>query len=157
MAKKIPQYGDPELLPKPTVKRPSSLRLPFGPSGELLPEGPALPEDYLLAPDVADLPWSRARGDEWTDEEFRAVVLGWLRTYLRDRPALGRWRVVERASAPRARRLPPEKHYLVVAVTRRSDGAEFESSIPFPPDRRESAEALVLLDRIGVAIDAVSS
>jgi hypothetical protein len=154
---KIPQYGDPELLPKPTVARPSSLRLPYGPSGELLAEGPALPEDYMLAPDVADLPWKRSRGDEWTDATFRAVVLDWLRAFLRDRSAFGRWRVVEKATAVRSRRLPPEQHYLVVSVTRRSDGAEFESSVQFPPDKRERAEATALLDKVGAAIDAVSS
>jgi hypothetical protein len=157
LAKKIPQYGDPELLPKPTVARPSSLRIPYGPSGEFLAEGPVLPEDYMLAPDVADLPWRRARGDEWTDATFRAVVLDWLRVFLRDRPSFGRWRVVEKASATRGRRLPDDEHYLVVAVTRQADDAEFESSIRFPLSKRGRTDALALLDKVGVAIDAVSS
>lgn len=65
--------SDADLLPKPKVEQPDARRLPFGPSGVLLPEGPEFPA-VRAAPDIVGLPWRRDPGEEWTTPEQRAQV-----------------------------------------------------------------------------------
>jgi len=152
-AAKIPEYGDPEILPKGTVTRPSADRMPFGPSGELLPEGPTLPPDFLLAPDIAGFPWVRKRGDEWTDAVFRSVVFDWLIDYFDTRSWARSWDIRERAASDRGvNKLPDDQHYLRIGV---SDGASqrFETSATFPVAERDAISARVILDRAAATLD----
>ena len=153
-----PEYGDPEILPKGVVVRPSAERMPFGPSGELLPEGPLLPADFLLAPDLVGLPWTRKRGDEWTDPVFRQIVFEWLIDYFDARSWPIGWTVREWASRERmAHRLPDDEHYLVVNVVRRADRASFEGVAIFPVALRGAVPARVILDRLAADLDALAA
>jgi hypothetical protein len=150
----LPQYGDPEILPKGRIVRPSRERLPFGPSGERIE--PDLPSNFLLAPDIEGLAWTRKRGDEWTDADFRAIVMQWLIEYLGARTWPLRWDVTERATSIRMTqfRLPPEQQYLVLGITRQGDGERFETAMPFPPAKRDETGARELLDQMGAVLDA---
>lgn len=152
----LPKYGDPEILPKGTITRPSHERMPFNRAGgELLPNGPRLPADFLLAPDIKNLPWTRKRGDEWTDAAFRQIVFTFISNYIKTRSWALRWDVRERATSARmsTMRLPPEQEYLVLGFTRGSDKKRFETAAPFPPDRRDAVAARAILDRMAEAID----
>lgn len=136
-----PTNGDPQVNPRPTYVQPSAERLPFTRSGELLPRGPVLPADYLHAPDVDHLPWVRKRGDEWTDEPFRAAVLTWLVPTLaaRGNPT---WRIIEKASATRSGRLPDDECYLLVRI------GDSEVAQRFPPGTRAGAALAAKLAQI---------
>lgn len=144
--------GDPALRNKPTITRPSAGRLPYGPSGRLQEPGP-LPADAYSAPDLKGLPWARRPWDAWTSPTLRVEVLRWLAGYVRVRPGVVAWRVVETASRDRSMlRLPEGEQALVFAVTyqtgdRRSRvRKEVEVSVPFPlPDRADA-------DRIGARL-----
>ncbi len=152
-AGKSPEFGDPEILPKGEITRPSQERMPFGPSGELLPEGPMLPEDFLLAPDIVDFPWMRKRGDEWTDAAFREIVFDWLIDFFNDRSWPRRWDVRERAAGERStHRLPDDQHYLVIGVAD-ADDQRFETSGNFPVSKRGATAARVILDRLATNLD----
>jgi hypothetical protein len=65
--------SDADLLPKPKVEQPDARRLPFGPSGVLLPDGPEFPA-VRAAPDIVGLPWRRDPGEEWTTPAQRLQV-----------------------------------------------------------------------------------
>jgi hypothetical protein len=151
-----PERGDPEILPRGTVTRPSRERPQYGPSGELLPEGPPLPANFLQAPDIENLPWTRKRGNEWTDADFRQIVFDFLIAFMAARSWARSWDITERANAIRmtAFRLPPDQHYLVLGVTDTS-GQRFETSAPFPRTERDTAGATVILNRMATAIDAL--
>jgi hypothetical protein len=142
-----PQYGDPEINPRPRIMQPSVERFPFSLSGELLVDGPPLPEGFLRAPDIAKLPWRRKRGDEWTDAAFRAEVLAWLVPVLAAR-GNPRWQVTEKASKPRSGRIREDRHYLVVRI-----GAA-EVAQTFPRSARSGAALAAKLAEIVTAIDA---
>ena len=157
MSDKIPKFCDPEILPKGRIVRPSRERLPYDRAGgALLPEGPELPADFLLAPDIENLPWTRKRGDEWTDAEFRQIAFTFLIDFMKTRTWARRWDVRERATAERMTqfRLPTDDQYLVLGITRGSDKVRFETSAPFRKDRRDEVAARVILDRMAAAIDA---
>lgn len=91
-----PGRGDPEVLPKGVIVRPSSERMPFGPSGDLLPNGPALPADFMDSRDVKHLPWIRERGQEWTTSTQRAEVLAFVSSTFVANPPFRYWEVEER-------------------------------------------------------------
>jgi hypothetical protein len=153
---KIPQYGDPEILPKGTVRRPSPERQPFTNSGERKPAGPGpFPEDFTRHPDIDKLPWRRVRGDEWTTPELRALVFAFLVQFFDTRDWPKEWEVVEKASADRHGRLREDQWYLIFRVTR-TDNKVFEVSVVFPPDAREDAPDRVakVLAQAAQAIDA---
>jgi len=154
------KFGDPQLLPKPLVEAPSSERQPFDNGGVRKPEGPGpLPAGFLQAPDIKKLPWTRARGEEWTDEPFRDIVKGWLIEVLKARPWLTKWDIVERANAPRQSvyRLPDTEHYLVIGVVRKRDKARFEVSARFPAAQRDVINARAILDYVTAALDAIGA
>jgi len=148
-----PQYGDPEILPRGTIVRPSAERMPFTLSGELKPDGPELPADFLLAPDVAGLPWVRRRGDEWTDAAVRADVLAWLVVFL-DAHAWARgWQITERATGLRmSRRL--DVPVLIIQITD-TDGATHEVGQTFPTGARSGALLAERLDQVRVSLEAL--
>lgn len=135
-----PDPGDADLLPKPTVYRPS-----------------VVDPELLASPDLGVLPWTRRRGDEWTDATFRALVLGWLRGFFRDRrdQGLAGWDITEKASAERSvNRLPPAQQYLRVGITKRvrEEDHRVEVAIPFPPEDR--ADPSARLAHLAASIDA---
>lgn len=140
--RRIPQYGDPELLPKPTVSGPTML-------------DPAL----LESADIEGLPWRRARGDEWTTTGLRRLVFDWLIDFIDARPHISAWEVVEKASAVRSGRLPPEQYHLVFRMTRKAKSAlsVVETAIAFPVAAREDQPDIVraTLNQAGVALDAL--
>lgn len=154
--------GDEDLLPKPTVVRPSAERQPFQ-GAVLKPEGPGpLPEGFLTAPDIESFPWTRRRGDEWTTPEFRALVLAWLREFFVARRGQGLigWDITERASAERSSaRLPESAVYLRLGVTKRVRDVDtrVECSIAFPPEDREGPEAEAQFAKLEASIDALLS
>jgi len=153
---KIPQYGDPEILPKGTVRRPSPERMPFGSAGQLKPGGPGpLPENFTEQADIDGLPWRRFRGDEWTTPELRALVFSWLVTFFDARSWATAWEVIEKASADRHGRLRENQWHLVFRVTR-SDNKAFEVAVVFPPDARADAPDRVakVLAQAAQALDA---
>lgn len=137
-----PDPGDADLLPKPVVQRPSSV-------------DPAL----LSAPDIERLPWTRRRGDEWTEPAFRALVRSWMAGFFGARRGDGlvRWDITEKASAERSvNRLRPEQQYLRIAVTKRVREVDYrvEVAVPFPPADREDPGASQRLAHAAAALDA---
>lgn len=167
---KIPEFGDPDLLPKGEVRRPSYERNPFGirrsgaRGADLHPDGPGpLPEGFLTAEDVSALPWVRRRGDEWTDAVFRGLVLTWLREFVRDRPDAGiiGWEIVEKATGERLgmRRFAPDRQHLIFRVilrrmeNRQRVSKQVETSIAFPPEDRDDPSRR--LAAVAGALDAL--
>ncbi|HEY5550558.1 MAG TPA: hypothetical protein VIK52_01620 [Opitutaceae bacterium] len=139
---KIPQSGDPELLPLGTVTRPTVI------------------DDALLAHgDIDDLPWKRARGDEWTLPDLRRLVFDFIVGFFDSRDWPTSWEVVEKASAVRSGRLPVEQYHLVLAMTRKKDGHRYEVAVTFPSDARADRPDLVsaVLNQAAVALDALQA
>lgn len=152
--------GDPDILPKPTIVRPSFERQPFGgrerggaQGGELHPDGLGpFPDDLFTATDLARLPWTRKRGNEWTTAPFRAAVLAWLAAFFRARPEAGLigWDVEEAARGNRqATRMPPARHYLRIGITQRVRGApvRVEVGVDFDFPHRVPEVARLRLER----------
>ena len=137
--RRVPQYGDPELLPKGSVTRPTVV------------------DDALFeAADIESLPWKRARGDEWTLPDFRKIVFRFIVGYFdaRDWPAA--WDITEKASAVRSGRLPAEQFHLVLGVSRKRDKHRYETAVAFPPAVvADPARVLVVLNQAAVALDAL--
>lgn len=135
--KKVPTYGDPELLPKPDLMRPSSTRNIYSPNGTLIPEGPdprtSRPVDFLGAADLADFPqWTRERYDAWSTLAFRGTIKTWLIWVFRVRADLIAWDIAEKGL-----RLRPEHRYLRIGLTERKRGggsARAEVALSFPQD-----------------------
>lgn len=139
---KIPKYGDPELLPKGTVKR------------------PAVIDDALLdRADIEGLPWIRVHGDEWTLPDLRRLVFDFIVAFFDSRGWPSGWEVVEKASAVRSGRLPAEQFHLVLSMTRKKDGHRYEIAVTFPPDARADQPARVrtVLNQAAVALDALQA
>lgn len=123
--KKVPEYGDAEILPKAIEYRGSPERRFIDLTGRAAT--PALPADFLGAPDVAGLPWIRLRGDEWTDAAMRAVVLLWIgERFERDR-LLTAWEVVETGAISGSSGRAPN---LCVRLWRGSRAREVSSPVP---------------------------
>lgn len=137
---KIPKFGDPEILPKGVVRRPSVERQPFDNRGRLKPDGPGplKEERFYEAPDLGSLPqWKRTRGNEWTTQEFRKLVFAFLIAFFDVRKDWARkWDITEVASAVRSGRLPEDLWHLVIGVTQK-EGGRIETSVMFPPHARE--------------------
>ena len=168
----IPISGDPELLPKPTVRRPSRERMPFGPSreaagdvsaGVLKPVGPGpFPDDMFSATDIERLPWTRQRGNEWTTATLRALVLTFMARYFRARhhKRLIGWRIAEVANGARmgSTRLLAKDQYLRFTIVQRigEDGTrEVETAIPFAPADRASPRVEALLALVEQTLDVL--
>ena len=145
---KIPKYGDPELLPKPTTRYPSAERNPFhgGKAGERGKVGPYYEDTFYLAPDLKDLPWERKRGNEWTLLEFRGVVFDWLIAFFEARDWPHTWDIKEVGSGLRSGRLPPSSQHWVIGITPKG-GTRIELGVSFPEPDREPAQAKVIFDR----------
>jgi hypothetical protein len=137
---KIPQHGDPELLPKPLITRPSARRMPFDQRGVLLPKGPEFDVDRA-APDIEGLPYERFANDEWTSPEQRAEILAFIQKFFKDNePTFVTWLVkerdrYERVSTPRLR-----NPFIHLFVTRQEDRRVIDVSVDFPPTYRETIE-----------------
>ncbi len=156
----FPEFGDPQLLPKGDIIRPSTQRMPFDSGGRLKPGGPGPLTEvrFYEHPDLANFPqWIRTRGNEWTVQPFRAIVLGWIAGFFRDRSWAHKWDIKEVASMPRSMNRLGEDHlHLVIGITPR-EGARVETAIAFPPACRENdpPAALGKLDLAGRTLDAL--
>ena len=140
------------------IVRPSNQRMPFTSSGERKPEPGPLPEGFMDAPDIENLPWTRKHGDEWTTPEFRALVFDWIIGFFESRDWPINWDVTEKATAPKSvNRLPEDRLYLVLGITRKADNERFEVAVTFNVREREDNPQAVttVLDRAGEAIDAL--
>lgn len=170
----IPKFGDPQLLPKPDLVRPSRERSPWDSGGNLKSGGAGpYPEGFLDAPDLRPLgdphnPHSRyvrRRGDEWSTSTIRAQVLSWVATFARDRAWVAGWQVVERWAPQRSQELGTR--HLVVRVSRRTPPSprarttrqpqvtQIESSAMVPRGADTSTTELAsILASIATALDA---
>lgn len=136
---KIPQHGDPELLPKEVITRPTARRMPFDQRGVLLPQGPEFDVERA-APDIEGLPYERFDNDEWTSPEQRAEVLEFIRLFFASNtPTFVTWLVKERDRRDRSvgRLRSPFIHLF---VTRQEDRRVFDVEVGFPPTYRETIE-----------------
>lgn len=149
-----PDHGDPEVLPKGTILRPSAERMPFSRSGELLPEGAELPVDFSLAPDIKKFPWTRNRGQEWTDAAFRAEILSYISTFFAGHSWARRWAIVERKSGAN---LSITKYPDPVLVFRfiEGDGTEHEVAQAFPRAERTGAALATRLAQVTASFEAL--
>lgn len=157
--RKIPQFGDKEMRSTDIVVRPSTERMPFGPSGELRPTGPAPLREvrFYEAPDLAKFPqWERRRGNEWTTPAFRAVIFDFIRDFMRARPWALRWKVVEVASSVRSMlRLPDDEVHLVFSFFD-GRGTAYTTAISFPGAREDRPAAMAYrLSLAARSIDAL--
>ncbi len=156
---KIPTSGDPEILPRGRVVRPSHERQTFTTGGLRKPGGPGplTEERFYEAPDLAELPqWKRARGEEWTDSAFRQVVFDWMIAFFDDRDWPHIWDITEKAGAERSiARLADDKVYLRIGITP-TDGARVETSITFPGVRGDDPVGVTArLDLAAQGLDAL--
>ncbi len=105
------------------------------------------------ATDIVRLPWKRKH--KWTTADFRAKVLTWLRTWLSTRPWVSRWRLAEIAFSPGSlTRL--EQLRLLLTITRKSDGHEYEVCAEFKQDDvvdLNTAQVAEVFERLGTVID----
>lgn len=126
---KIPQHGDPELIPKPVVDAPTNRYLPFGPSGVKLPDGPQYAAAREPATDLRNLPWTRYPNEKWTSREQRAVVLEMIRSFLHANMMIRRWGVFETDQPARmsVTRGDPILRFAFI----HKDGRKIETSISF--------------------------
>ncbi len=157
--KPFPEFGDPQLLPKGTVIRPSTERQPFDNSGALKPGGPGplTEERFYDHPDLALLPqWNRTRGNEWTDQPFRALVMTFITGFFRARDWPLRWDIKEVAGMQRSiNRLADDKVYLIIGITPRK-GDRVETAITFPEVRADDpAGVAARLDLAAATLDAL--
>ena len=154
--KKIPQYGDPEILPKGEIIRPSAQRQIFNYSGRRVEPGPQIEERFFEAPDLQALPqWVRQRGDEWTTVEFRAAVFLWLIGFFDARDWAAQWDIREVGSAPKSGRLPADQQHLVLGI-QTTAGSRVETAVAFPTTSRDDPAAIrAVLDSAAAALDAL--
>lgn len=129
----FPESGDPQLLPKPLIERPSAQRMPFDAAGRLIPGGPRFPESRL-APDIKDFPWRRLPNDNWTSPAHRELTLEFIKKFFADNAGVFvTWRVVETLRPERSLLLRPN---LLFTMIRREDRFEVETSAAFTDDER---------------------
>lgn len=146
---KIPQHGDPELLPKPVIEAPSNRYLPYGPSGEKLPDGPLYAGARKPDTDVKGLPWVRYPNEKWTSPEQRMLTLEMIRTFLKAHPKVRGWAVKETDQPARQSTLRGEP-VLRFSFTHQ-DGRRIETAISF------SEKDVADLDAFAVRIAYVQS
>lgn len=137
-AKKVPEFGDPELLPKPIEYRGSAERPWFDLTGRAV--DPDLPGDFPNAPDVRGLPWVRLRGDEWTTPAMRAAVLVWIGQRFEIDRKLTRWEVVETAAVSGSTTRAP---VLMLRLWRGAIVREASSGIPEAMRNAESMPTIL--------------
>lgn len=146
---KIPKFGDPELLPKPKLKRPSRRQQLYDASGRLKPNGPEFTEPPGVQPDIEGLPWKRVGLNSWTSEAQRTVVKRFLISFLAVNKASfsGVWEVIERNTGLRTTAVRLANPILLIKVAR-NDGEFVEVALDFLKHERddiEQFEAKVLL------------
>ena len=133
MSNGFPDSGDPELLPKPLVERPSSQRNPFDAAGRLRPGGPRFPE-LRTAPDIKGLPWTRLPNDNWTSPLHREKTLAFIQRFFRvNAGVFVTWQVLERLRPERSLLLRP---YLRFTMIRKVDRFEVQTTVAFSDDER---------------------
>ena len=133
----FPKYGDPELLPKGKVTRPSSRRMPFDRSGNLLPNGPEIKEPPGPRPDTEGLPWVRVGYHSWTVTEERVATLSYLRTFIATYlPSGATWSVTEKSTAPLSSLLLA-RPVLIFKITP-TGGSKVELTLDFSKSDRAS-------------------
>lgn len=140
---KIPQHGDPELLPKPVVEAPDNRHLPFGPSGVKLPDGDPFAGARVPATDIKGLPWTRYPKEKWTTADQRRVVLEAIAVFMKDHPEFIRWRVFESDQSPRSSTVRGNP-ILRLTYTRR-DGSMLETSAAFEMRQIQSIDEFTFL------------
>lgn len=155
----FPASGDAQILPKGDVIRPSTQRMPFDNAGRLKPDGPGPLTEvrFYEHPDLADFPqWNRTRGNEWTDQPFRQIVMMFLAGFFKDRDWPLKWDVKEIASMARStNRLADDKVHLVIGITPR-EGDRVETAISFPGVRADDpAGVIARLDLAAATLDAL--
>lgn len=149
-----PVHGDPAIKEQGTVLRPSAERMPFGPSGELLPEGAALPVDFSLAPDIVRFPqWTRRRGQEWTDSTFRALILAYIGEFFAAHDWATAWQVEERKSGTHLNITKYPNPILVFRILEAEDVHEVVQE--FPPAEQSGAGLTSRLAQVTLSIEAL--
>lgn len=139
---KVPQFGDPELLPKPKLTRPSRRRMPYDARGELKPDGPEFTEPPGVQPDIKGLPWTRIGFNSWTSEAQRTIVKNFIKAFFQTHfPTYNEWEVIETNSGVRQSTLRTPTPRLRIRVKRLSDGAWFEVSLHFEKAVRDDPVA----------------
>lgn len=156
---KFPEFGDPDLLPKQDVIRPSVQRQPFDNTGKLKPGGPGplTEERFYDQPDLVSFPqWNRTRGNEWTTAPFRSLVMTFLAGFFKSRDWPLKWDIKEVASMARSvNRLADDKVYLIIGITPR-EGDRVETSITFPDVREDNPPGVTArLDLAAATLDAL--
>ena len=149
---KVPKHGDPEILPRPTIVRPTSSRMPYTTSGKFKPEGPEF-DVPISAPDIRGLPYIRSPRDRWTTESQRKVILTWLKDFFRRNSGVVRWEAHEGRTgtfsslftAPRLRVVVFERTTLNPVESSRS----FSSS-----DLKDAASLRAALDVLSISLEA---
>lgn len=142
MSDDIPQFGDPELLPKPKLVRPTRRRMPYDASGRLKPNGPEFTEPPGPQPDIAGLPWKRIGFNSWTSEAQRTIVKDFIREFFADNfPTFNQWEVIEINSGQRQSVLKLPAPILRIRVMRKEDGAWFEVAVSFEEASRTDLSA----------------
>jgi len=134
-------------MPDDTTRRYDSRTMPFSlggagdhTAGALKPEGPdALYLVPIEAPDIKGLPWDRRTYDAWTTVAFRVLARAWIVDMFIANPWMYLWRIRERSTQARLSTLRLTEPILLVVVTRRSDGREFETSISWTARERDDA------------------
>lgn len=138
MSTKIPKFGDPELLPKPKLERPSRRRMIYDASGRLKPNGPEFTEPPGTQPDIEGLPWKRIGFNSWTSEAQRTVVKNFLISFLAtNSDAFNGWQVIERNTTQRQSVLRLPNPILVIRATRVGSDGFAEVSLDFLRHERE--------------------
>jgi hypothetical protein len=135
---KIPQHGDPELLPKPVVEAPDNRHLPFGPSGVKLPDGDPFAGSRAPATDIKGLPWTRYPKEKWTTADQRLVVLTMISAFVKAHPEFVRWKVFESDQSPRSSTVRGNP-ILRITFTRR-DGSVLETSAAFRFEETQASD-----------------
>lgn len=128
-------------------------------AGALIPSGPdPLFNVSINAPDLKGLPWDRRTYDAWTTPTFRAQVLTWLANMFLANPWMYRWRIRERATAPRLSAIRLNEPLLVIVVQRRADAREFETAISWTARERDDAVlAQAKLDAARIVLETLAA
>ena len=128
-SKKIPEYGDPEILPKGRIERPTRTRMPFDGSGVRLPNGPPIQAERATPDLVPSMDYVRNwPADAWSDITSRAVILAWMADLFKAHGELRRWRIEERLSGRSS--MAKMDPYIKVAIWK-ADGSMVEVSASF--------------------------
>jgi hypothetical protein len=150
-SKKVPEYGDPEILPLGRIERPTRTRMPFDNSGVRLPNGAPI-QAVRATPDIAEtMDYVRNwPADAWSDITSRAVILKWMADLFKAHGGLRKWRIEERLSGRSS--MAKMDPYIKVAIWK-LDGSMVEASSSFSIAVTNDPTALrAKLDLLTVAI-----